>query len=65
MQLLWGLKDSNLAIVMTSILTDVNLYFFFFYLMQSFLIEPKKDDDQYYPVVFLVVSFLMNILFVV
>ena len=33
--------------------------------MQSFLIEPKKDDDQYYPVVFLVVSFLMNILFVV
>ena len=30
MQLLWGLKDSNLAIVMTSILTDVNLYFFFF-----------------------------------
>ena len=38
---------------------------FFFYLMQSFLIEPKKDDDQYYPVVFLVVSFLMNILFVV
>ena len=36
----------------------------FFYLMQSFLIEPKKDDDQYYPAVFLVVSFLMNILFV-
>ena len=33
--------------------------------MQSFLIEPKKDDDQYYPAVFLVVSFLMNILFVV
>ena len=45
MQLLWGLKDSNLAIAMTSILTDVNLCFFF-NLMQSFLIEPKKDDDQ-------------------
>ena len=64
MQLLWGLKDSNLAIVMTSILTDVGLCFFF-YLMQSCLIEPKKDDYQYYPAVFLVVSFLMNILFVV
>ena len=48
MQLLWGLKDSNLAIVMTSILTDVSLCFFF-YLMQSCLIEPKKDDYPYYP----------------
>ena len=64
MQLLWGLKDSNLAIEMTSILTDINLRFFF-YLMQSCLIEPKNDDDQYYSAVFLVVSFLMNILFVV